>query len=141
MSNSLSRRILQVFVSISALNALVGGGVYLLLGLRGFSLTGVKLSIDPADPSWSSVDYLFRAISGIWFALGLMFAYLVPSIEKHTAWFRFACLAVFLMGLGRLLSVLSLGAESNPLFAMGLELILPPLLVLWQSRVARRASS
>lgn len=81
----MSRRVLQVIVSILALNALAVGGLYLLTGLKGIALTGVKISIDPSVSSWNSVDYLFRALAGIWFTLGLMFVYPVPSIERQTA--------------------------------------------------------
>ena len=135
MSHTWSRRLLQVFVAMSALNAIVGGGLYLISGVKGLVLTGSKVSFDPG--TLVAVDYLFRAIAGIWFTLGLMFAYLVPMIEKHTVWFRFACLAIFMMGVGRLLSVTMLGAGTNPLFAMILELVFPPLLIWWQARVAR----
>ncbi len=137
MSGSLSRRLLQVAVSISALMAVVGGGVALVLGLDSLAASGVALSIDRTDPTWLSIDFPFRALAGIWFVVGLMFAYMVPSIEKHTVWFRFTCAAIFAMGVGRLFSVISLGAGSNPIFAIGLEFIIPPLLVVWQSKVAR----
>jgi Domain of unknown function (DUF4345) len=122
---------------MAAVNAILGGGVYLLFGLDGLSLTGSGLSIDRLNRSWTTIDYPFRAMAGIWFALGLMFAYIVPSIERHTAWFRFCCLAIFAMGVGRLFSIIRLGAGSNPVFAIGLEFVFPPLLVLWQSRVAK----
>ena len=132
----MSRRLLQIAVSLAALNAILGGGIFLLWGLDGLRLTGSRLSIDPTNPSWSTIDYLFRAIAGIWLVLGLMFAYVVPAVEKETAWFRFCCLAIFAMGVGRLFSVVRLGAGSNPVFAMVLEFVFPPLLVFWQSRVA-----
>ena len=135
MSHTWGRRLLQVFVALSALNAIVGGGLYLISGVKGMALTGSKVSLEPG--TLVAVDYLFRAIAGIWFTLGLMFAYLVPMIEKHTVWFRFTCLAIFMMGVGRLLSVTMLGAGTNPLFAMILELVFPPLLIWWQARVAR----
>jgi hypothetical protein len=105
------------------------------MGLKGISYTGVRITIDPSSVSWSSIDYLFRALSGAWLFLGLTLVYLVPSIENKTVWFRFACLGVFFMGLGRLLSVLSLGPGSNSLIAMVLELVLPPALMIWQARV------
>jgi len=101
MKKSLSRRLFQVAVSILALNAILGGGLYLLFGLKGTAFVGVHLPFDDAHPSWGAMDYLFRAIAGTWFALGLMFAYMVPGIQTHTIWFRFACLAIFLMGIGR----------------------------------------
>ena len=131
----MSRRLLQIAVSLAALNAIVGGGVYLLFGLDGFAFMGSRLSINRTNPSWSTIDYFFRAIAGIWLGLGLMFAYIVPSIERQTAWFRFCCLAVFLMGIGRFFSIFTLGPGSNPVFAMVLEFVFPPLLVFWQWRV------
>ena len=70
-----------------------------------------------------------------------MFAYIVPAVEKHTTWFRFCCLAIVAMGVGRLLSILTLGAGSNPVIARVLEFVFPPVLVLWQSRVAHRDSA
>ena len=140
MVSSMSRRLLQIAVSLAALNAILGGGIYLLFGLDGLTLTGSSLSIDRTHPSWGTIDYLFRAIAGIWFVLGLMFAYIVPSIETRTAWFRFCCLAIVMMGVGRLCSVFALGAGSNPVAPMVLEFVFPPLLVFWQSRVARSAA-
>jgi hypothetical protein len=136
---SMSRRLLQIAVSIAAINAVLAGGIYILLGLEGINLTGGNLSIDGKDPAWATVDCLFRAIAGIWLVLGLMFAYLVPTIERQTAWFRFCCLAIFAMGIGRLCSILAWGTGSNPIFAMVLELAFPPLLIFWQSRIAQAA--
>jgi len=85
---------------------------------------------------------MFRALAGIWFALGLMQAWVVPSIEKHSAWFRLICVAIFGMGVGRLLSSTQfVQAEGNSFGAMVAELLWPPLLVLWQRSVARAAAS
>lgn len=134
----MSRRLLQIMVGLAAINAIVGGGLYLVLGLQGLSATGAELALDPKDPAWLTIDFLLRALAGIWFVLGLMFAYMVPSIEKHSAWFRFCCLAIFAMGVGRLLSVSSIGAGSNPVFAIALEFALPPVLVVWQHRISRQ---
>lgn len=135
----MSRRLLQIAVSLAALNAILGGILYLTMGLDGLSMTGSTLTLDSSDPSWITIDYLFRAVCGIWLGLGLMYAYMVPSIEKHTTWFRFACLSMFLMGVGRLLSVQSLGAGDNPVFAIVLEFTFPILLVFWQYKVAQKA--
>ena len=64
----MSRRILQVLVSLLALNAIAGGGIFLFYGLAGFELTGAKLSLSRADVSWGVIDYPFRALAGVWFA-------------------------------------------------------------------------
>jgi hypothetical protein len=135
----ISRRLLQVAVCLSAANALLGGGLYLWRGVQGLSVfTPTPLAVDPTDSIWSTVDFMFRALAGIWFVLGLMFAYLVPSIEKHSAWFAFACLAVFAMGVGRGLSAMAfVEAPANSIGAMIGELVVPPLLIFWQRHVAR----
>jgi hypothetical protein len=87
---------------------------------------------------WANIDYMYRALAGIWFALGVMLAYIVPSIERQSAWFALIFLAVFAMGAGRLLSFLAFGpAPGNSTGAMIAELVLPPVYVVWQRRVAR----
>ncbi len=135
----MSRRGLQVLVGISALQSILGGGLYLWLGVAGLSVGGVApLEFDASDPAWSRVDYMFRAIAGIWLALGLMFAYMIRTIEKHTAWFTLACSGIFAMGVGRYLSSISFpAAPENSRGAMIAELMIPPIYVLWQRRVAR----
>ena len=137
--SSLSRRGLQIAVALAAADALGGGTLSLVRGVAGLSVfTPAPLPIDPGDPAWAAADYMFRALAGIWFVLGLMLAYVVPSIERRTAWFRFLQLAVFAMGVGRALSAAAIPlAPGSSLGAMIGELALPPLLVLWQRRVAR----
>ena len=121
------------------MQALVGGGLYLWLGVAGLSLfTPSPLPIDSTDPTWAVVDYMFRALAGIWFALGWMLAYVIRSIERHSAWFALICLAIFGMGVGRYLSSIHfVAAPGNSFGAMVTELVLPPVLVLWQRSVAR----
>jgi Domain of unknown function (DUF4345) len=128
-------------VGISAIQAIVGGGRYLWMGVAGLSVAAPSpLAIDVSDPAWSRVDYMFRAMAGIWFALGLMFAYMVPSIEKHSAWFTLTCVGIFGMGVGRCLSSLSFpSAPGNSTGAMIAELVIPPVYILWQRLVAREA--
>jgi hypothetical protein len=139
----LSRRLLQVAAAISSVQALVGGGLYLWRGVAGLSLfTPSPLPVEPTDPTWAVVDYMFRALAGIWFVLGLMLAYVIPSIEKRSAWFALICLAIFGMGVGRFLSFVHFSpAPGNSLGAMVAELVLPPILVLWQRSVARASAS
>lgn len=140
---SIDRRILQVLVGIAAAQAIVAGALYLAQGVAGLSIGAASpLQFDPTDPAWSRVDYLYRAMAGIWFALGLMFAYMVPKIERHSAWFALASVGIFGMGVGRYLSSTSLPqVAENSTGAMIAELIIPPILVIWQRSVARRFRS
>ena len=136
---SLNRRLLQVVAGLSSVHFLTGGGFFLWRGIEGLSLfTPVPLPIDTTDPVWANVDYMYRALAGIWFALGVMLAYIIPSIERRSAWFALIFLAVFLMALGRLLSFLAFGpVAGNSIGAMIAEFVLPPVYVFWQRRVAR----
>src|SRR5690606_39570696 len=84
MTASLNRRLLQVTAGLSAIHFLTGGGCYLWRGVAGLSLfTPAPLPI-AADPSWANVDYMFLALAGIWFGLGVMLADVVPSIERRS---------------------------------------------------------
>ena len=65
---------------ILAFNALVGGGLYLLMGFGAVSLTGGNVAITGSDVSLKSIDHIFRALSGAWCGLGLMLIYMVHSI-------------------------------------------------------------
>jgi hypothetical protein len=136
---SLSRRLLQVATGFSAVQALIGGALYLWLGLSAIEMvTGVALEVDTADSSWARVDYMLRALAGIWFVLGLMIAALPPRIELHSLAFAFCFTAILAMGVGRMLSGIEYGPNAhNSRAAMVAELLLPPILVLWQRGVAR----
>jgi hypothetical protein len=140
---SLNRRLLQVAAGLSAIHFLTGGGFYLWQGVGGLSLfTPSPLPIDAADPMWANIDYMYRALAGIWFALGIMLAYIIPSIERQSAWFTLISLAVFAMGIGRLLSFLAFGpAPGNSTGAMIAEFVLPPVCVFWQRRVAKACAA
>ena len=133
------RRVLQIVIALLSINAIIGGGLYLVQGLQALVITGSQLTIDPTDADWRIIDYFVRALAGIWFTVGIMFMYMIPKIEIHTIWFRFACLAILFMGIGRLMSVISLGIGNNPLVALYLEVSLPLLLVWWQSVVAKKS--
>jgi hypothetical protein len=139
ISAHLDRRLLQVAAGLSAVHFVTGGGFYLWRGVEGLPLfTPAPLPVDAADPMWANIDSMYRALAGIWFALGVMLAWIIPSIERQSAWFALILLAVFAMGVGRLISLLDLGpAPGNSIGAMVAEFVLPPLYVLWQRWVAR----
>ena len=128
--------------ALSAFHFLTGGGYYLWLGIDGLSLfTPSPLPIN-SDPMWANIDYMFRAFAGIWFVLGVMLAYIVPSIERQSVWFALIFLAVFAMGTGRLLSFLEFGlVQGNSIGAMVAEFVLPPVYVIWQRWVAKACAA
>jgi hypothetical protein len=65
----------------------------------------------------------------------------IPAIEAKTVRFRLLTAIVFLGGLGRLYALFAVGVPDRAmLFGLTMELIVTPLLALWQTAVARRAS-
>jgi hypothetical protein len=143
ISAHLNRRLLQIAAGLSAVHFVTGGGFYLWRGVEGLSLfTPAPLPVDAADPMWANIDYMYRALAGIWLALGVMLAWIIPSIERQSAWFALIFLAVFAMGVGRLISLLDLGpAPGNSIGAMVGELILPAVSIAWQRWVARSCAA
>jgi hypothetical protein len=86
----------------------------------------------PAD-----LDSHFRYLSGLLLATGVGFASCIPNIERKTGRFRLLAFLVFVGGLGRLHSLISIGMPGGGnLLGLAMELVAVPLLVLWQARVA-----
>jgi hypothetical protein len=123
------KRLLQRVVGVAALVPVVAGlsGV-----LFGFELTGDR------NPSVSA-DSHFRFLSGLLLGIGLCFWSTLPAIEEKTSFFRFLTLIIVLGGFARLLGLWITGIPSLfMLLALGMELVVTPVLCLWQTRVANR---
>ena len=122
------RRLLQQSVAIVA-TIPVATGLYGVL--FGQALTGDAVSI--------SAESHFRYLSGLLLGVGLCFWSTLPSIEIHTGRIRLLTLLVVIGGLSRLIGLALTGLPS--LFMLGgliVELIVAPVLCLWQTRVANR---
>ena len=115
------KRALQVSIAIAALLPVSAGLRDILHGLSG----GV---------GWA--DNHHRYLSGLLLAIGLGFWSAIPEIEARTARIRLLTVLVVIGGLARLLG-LALGDAATPMVATALvmELIVTPLLCLWQIRV------
>ncbi|MFF5205668.1 DUF4345 domain-containing protein [Streptosporangium sp. NPDC000396] len=90
----------------------------------------------------ATLDSNYRFFAGVWFALGIVMLTLARRVEHSGPALRAVCGAVFLGGLARVLS-LAVAGPPHPLFAafIGVELLTPLVLVVWQSRLARSGSS
>ena len=122
------RKLLQQSVAIAA-TVPVAAGLYGVL--FGQALTGDAVSI--------SAESHFRFLSGLLLGIGLCFWSTLPAIEAKTNRFRILTLLVVIGGLGRLVGLGLTGLPS--LFMIGgliMELIVTPVLCLWQTRVANR---
>ncbi|WP_448663133.1 DUF4345 domain-containing protein [Sphingomonas sp. CJ20] len=87
------------------------------------------------------LDSHFRYLSGLLLAMSALFLSCVPGIERKGARMRLIAVLPVVGGLARLLSLLVAGVPGTAhLAALGIEIGVVPMLVLWQARVARRLS-
>ena len=124
------RRALQAVVALACL-------VPILTGLDGVTrgVAMFRLAAPTAD-----LDSHFRYLSGIFLMLGLAFASTVPHIERQGRRFRLLGAMVVMGGLSRALSWAAVGAPGwEHRLGLIMELIVVPLLMLWQARVERAA--
>lgn len=125
----IERRLLQAAVALGCAVPLLAGGAGVIEGPA--MLRGVGSEV-PAD-----LDSHYRYLSGLLLAIGIGIASCVPGIERKTARFRLLALLVVIGGLGRLSGLASTGMPgTDHALGLAMELVVVPLLVLWQSRVA-----
>ncbi|WP_338827887.1 DUF4345 domain-containing protein [Bradyrhizobium sp. 27S5] len=112
-------------------------------------LTGIITMLGVSDPLYASsgvpalpvLDSNLRFFGGVWLGLGLALIWLVPRIESESVLFRVVWGGIFLGGVGRLLSIVMVGAPPIPFIGFtALELIGAPLFVYWQHLVATAAA-
>lgn len=124
------RKLLQCVVTIACLVPILTGLDGVLRGAAMFRLTTVTPDLDSH----------YRYLSGIFLMLGFAFASTIPAIERQGPRFRLLGAMVVTGGLARALSWAMVGMPGlGHRFGLGMELIVVPLLMLWQARVARLA--
>jgi hypothetical protein len=100
---------------------------------------GLWCVLVPADTSVSSLLSHGRYLSGLLLAIGLAFWSTIPTLERQTARVRLLAAVVIFGGLCRLLGVVLGDPLSLPVAgALVMELVVMPLLTLWQSRLVAR---
>lgn len=126
----IERRLLQGVIALACLLPLTVGGQGILHGPAPFG--------HPAEVP-RDLDSHFRYISGIFFATGLGFLSCIPHIETKGPRFRLLGGLIVVGGLSRGVSLLAVGAPSTGhLLGLGMEVLVVPLLMLWQTGFARR---
>ncbi|MCX4824564.1 DUF4345 domain-containing protein [Streptomyces sp. NBC_01142] len=120
-------------------------GVLTLLGviLMGTGTPDIIVGVAalPGSPDASTtVDSNYRFFAGVWFTLGIVLLAAVRRPESHGLALRGIFGAVFVGGVARGVSYLAVGAPHVMHTAfIGVELLLPPLLLLWYGRLTRTA--
>ncbi len=127
------RALLQIAVAVASLAPISAG---LAGAIGGASLPGW---LDDAAFDGRALDSHLRYLSGLLFGIGIAFLATVPNIERHRRRFTLLAAIVFAGGLARLAGLAVAGTpHRGMLFALGMELIVTPLLWAWQRRVAAK---
>ena len=125
----MSRRILQLVTAVLGFIPIVTGIV---------AMTGIDdpLYVSLGMPRSPVLDSNLRFFAGVWIGLGIALLWLIPSIERQTTLFRAIWGAVFLGGIGRVLSVALAGLPPVPFIGFtALEVIGAPLFIYWQRQI------
>ena len=127
------KRLLQAIVAVAALTPVAVGLAGVLSG-PGF------LHVKPPWPV--DLDSHFRFYSGLFLILGIAWYTCIPAIQSKGERFRLLAALTFAGGVGRLISLIAAGQPSaGHIAGLFMELVVVPLLVLWQRRVARQSGN
>lgn len=127
------RRALQTVVALASL---------VPLSVASVSLVHGPSWLGRSAPVAVDLDSHFRYLSGIFLALGLGFVSCIPAIERKGARLRLLGAMVIAGGLARLWSLAQVGVPSTGhVVGLGIELGVVPLVLVWQTIVARVARS
>ena len=127
----MERRLFQGIVGTLGLIPLIGFAIGMTSGIAYFLPEGAERPVN--------LDNQFRYLSGVYTAVTLAIWWTLPRLEERLAPLRIVCAGVFLGGVGRLVSMATYGAPSDRTMVAGvaLEMVVVPLLLLWQTRLAR----
>lgn len=128
---TLEKRALQLAIAIGGLVPVCAGGAGVLAGVG-------MIPHAAADPA---LDSHYRYLSGLLLAIGLGFWSAIPGIERRTGRVRLLTAIVVAGGLARAYG-LATGAPPGRAMELALvmELMVTPVLCLWQARIARLAA-
>jgi hypothetical protein len=125
----MSKKPLQIVTALLSL-------IPLLTGIAGLFGLADPLYASYGIPAAAVLDSNLRFFAGVWLGLGFAMLWLVPKIESQTVLYRVIWGAIFLGGVGRILSMLFAGSPPRPFIAFTvLEIVGAPLFVIWQSRL------
>jgi hypothetical protein len=125
-----SRFALQSVSGFLALLTIFLGGASLLLGVDSPIYAG-------GLPELPVLDSNLRFFGGMGVGLGIALIWLIPAIEKQTTLFRVIWLCALAGGIGRIISVVAVGAPPTPILIFtAIEVPGVPLLIYWQAKVA-----
>ena len=137
--STLERRIFQFFILLLAIICFVPGGVSTFGGMNASAIFGGGEAIFADDNMLRGfADNQYRFGFGVFLAQGFVLIFFLRNINQHTTLFRFAALALFVGGLGRLANIMEYGiVDSQVVGPTVIELLVVPMFVLWHNRIIK----
>jgi len=128
----MSKRFLQFINALIALMTILLASMSLLFGVNSPVYKGMIIPEIPA------LDSNLRFFGGLGLGIGLILLWITPRIEKQTIIFRALWICAFLGGIGRIISMFTIGFPPKPMIIFTLiEVPLVPILIYWQWRVSQ----
>ena len=116
---------LQILIGLVSLICLLGGMNLLIKGAGSF--------LPQTTPAPPVLDDLFRFLSGIYFSLGFLTAWVVFNLHEIEDLIYFIGIVVVFSGLGRLYSRIKVGSAGKYFdFIMAFEIVLGLVIILLQ---------
>jgi len=139
----MSKLILRALLGLFGLIALVTGGVGAFMGTEGIAMMAdIATQLDLSSQAGATIDNEFRYFGGTWVGVGVMLLYATWKWPESAVLIRFAALAIFIGGLGRLTPWVMGGMVPDSLLApIVLEVIVMPALVFWDSRMRAKQAT
>ena len=133
----MNKLILRVLLALFGVIALITGGAAAFGGAEGdLQLAGLVSPLVLSTVEGAVVDNNFRFFGGVWMGVGFMLLYSMVRWEDNVMSIRFAALAIFIGGLGRMMPWLSGDMVPEVMYPpIILEIVIMPLLVFWDSRI------
>lgn len=129
LKSKTERRLFQAVVYVTALVPISAGAAGMV---EGPAMIHRQLAVG------TDLDSHFRYLSGLLLGIGLAFVFAAATLPKGAQLFRVLGLIVILGGLGRLLGATMTGFPGGAhRFALVMELLVMPGLVLWLGRIER----
>jgi hypothetical protein len=127
----MERRLLQICVAVAALVPVAGGFSGVIWGPEHAAM----------EPLTAGLDSHFRYLSGILAAIGVAYWTTIPDIERKGDRFTLLTVLVVAGGFCRAFGMLIVGPPGLGMTAaLIMELVVTPVLYLWQTRIARIAA-
>lgn len=123
----MQRRLLQTAIALTGLSAV------------GFGLAGVLIGTGFTSHAGDvTMDSYVRFLKGMLLAIGLIYWSAIPDIEKHGERIAVVTFILVLGAIPRLMSMISHGVPTlGILLSLFGELVIVPLIWLWQRHVAK----